>query len=414
MKILSVIVPSYNEAETLERILKKILSVNLPEDLQKEIFVIDDCSIDDTPVIMQHMAIKYPQIQYIRLSKNRGKGYAVRIGIQHVKGDIIIIQDADLEYNPYDYPALLDPIISKEYKVVYGSRILNKKNKFSYFSFYWGGKFISLITSLLFGQKITDEPTCYKVFDAKLLKSIPLTCDGFGFCPEITAKLLKLGYKIKEVPIQYNPRSKQNGKKIKWKDGIEAIAILIKYKFGNAWMSSLNQNYVVKKSNYLICAKWWLRNSVSLMFAFLFVLYTFSSHPAYHWVYFDLLKSNLQFIHKYPQLTYEQKMQLKLGPSYGYLLFLKRATPPDAVILYPSAQSFQKEGSPFVHEIYNKIYALRFLYPRRLVSTAELRNNLFANRITHVAIVNGDGIEHLPYQVDSTFQHGVLPIKQTK
>ena len=125
----------------------------------------------------------------------------------------------------------MEPILSGEYRVVYGSRLLGGDNKPIYRTFYWGRRLVSFVTSLLFSRKITDEPTCYKMFDASLLKSIPLVCDRFGFCPEVTAKVLRRGYKIKEVPIRYYPRSRQEGKKIKWHDGVEAIGILLKYRF---------------------------------------------------------------------------------------------------------------------------------------------------------------------------------------
>lgn len=233
---LSIVIPSYNETETIAQILEKIIQVKLPHSVQKELLVIDDCSIDDTCRKVGKMIELYPDtpIQYIKLEENKGKGHAVQVGIEHATGEVIIIQDADLEYDPNDYPILLQPILSGEYKVVYGSRVLNKKNKYSYQSFYWGGRLISFMTSLLFSQKITDEPTCYKMFDASLLKSIPLSSQRFGFCPEVTAKILRRGYRIKEIPISYYPRSKKEGKKIKWSDGIEAVYILIKYRFKSA------------------------------------------------------------------------------------------------------------------------------------------------------------------------------------
>lgn len=230
---LSVIIPTYNEAGTIMQILEKVIHARLPNQIGKEILVIDDCSGDNTNEMVKKVIKAHPEvhIEYIRLDKNGGKGFAVRTGIAHSTGNVIVIQDADLEYDPNDYSLLLLPILSGEYKVVYGSRLLNRKNKYSYCSYYWGGRLVSLVTTLLFRQKLTDEPTCYKMFDATVLKSVPLSSDRFGFCPEVTSKLLRKGYRIKEVPINYYPRSKKEGKKIKWRDGIEAICILIRYRF---------------------------------------------------------------------------------------------------------------------------------------------------------------------------------------
>jgi glycosyltransferase involved in cell wall biosynthesis len=235
-KSLSVIIPSYNEADTINAIIEKVISTKLPDNLEKDIVVVDDCSTDNTGLLVEQLIRKYPMenIRYTRLKANKGKGFAVCTGISLSNGDFIVIQDADLEYDPDDYAELLQPLLSGEYKVVYGSRVLNKENKFSYYSFYLGGRMISWFTTLLFGQKITDEPTCYKMFDANLLKSIPLTSNRFGFCPEVTSKVLKKGHKIKEVPIHYYPRSKKQGKKINWKDGVEAMYILLKYKICKA------------------------------------------------------------------------------------------------------------------------------------------------------------------------------------
>lgn len=232
-KKLSVLIPAYNEEQTIAQILDKVAGVELPFGIAKEIIVIDDCSVDQTSDRIKAFACSHPGVNltHIRHKKNRGKGFALRTGIAAATGDIIIIQDADLEYDPEDYAVMLPYIVSGDYNVVYGSRILNKSNTYSYRKFYWGGKFVSLVASILFFTKITDEPTCYKMFDAPLLKSIPLLSDGFGFCPEITAKVLKSGYKIKEVPIRYYPRTIAEGKKIKWHDGLVAIGILFRYRF---------------------------------------------------------------------------------------------------------------------------------------------------------------------------------------
>ncbi|GGD56284.1 glycosyl transferase [Emticicia aquatilis] len=225
--LLSVLIPAYNEVHNIQNILNKIGEVNIP----KEIIVVDDGSTDGTRELLN--TLKSDTIKVVFHEKNQGKGGAIRTAIEHSKGDIIIIQDADLEYDPQDYYKLIPVIESGKEKVVYGSRFLNKQNKHSYFSFFLGGQVVTWITNILYFQNLTDEPTCYKVFDAKLLKSIKLNCTGFEFCPEVTAKIAKLGYKIPEVPISYYPRSISEGKKINWKDGVEAIWVLFKYRFVN-------------------------------------------------------------------------------------------------------------------------------------------------------------------------------------
>lgn len=410
-KTLSVIIPAYNESQTITEILERIIKVKLPGRVRLEIWVIDDGSTDDTADKVKRAIRMHPAIfiKYIRLDENKGKGYAVRKGIALSTGDIIVIQDADMEYNPDEYPVLLSPILSGEFKVVYGSRLLKKENRYSCRSFYWGGKLVSFVTSLLFRQKITDEPTCYKMFDAHLLKTLSLTSDGFGFCPEVTAKILRKGYKIKEVPISYFPRSRKEGKKIKWQDGLEAIYILIKYRFSKRELTAEQRKRVEMKNR-----QWCIRNVASLAVAGLLVITIFSIQPAYHWVYNGLLRDNMKLIRKYPKLTFDQKMWLKLGASYKYFMFLKQKTPDTAVILYPSQKAFQKKGSPFKHEIYNKTYATRFLYPRKLVLESELKNSKYADEITHIAIVNREGADRLPFPLDSTVQHTVLTVAPLK
>ena len=225
--LLSVLIPAYNEVKNIQKILKKIGEVNIP----KEIVVVDDGSTDGTRELL--LQLRSDEITVIFHEKNQGKGGAIKTAIQHATGNIIIIQDADLEYDPQDYYKLIPLIANGQEKVVYGSRFLNKKNKHSYISFLWGGQVVTWITNILYNQNLTDEPTCYKVFDATLLKSIKLNCTGFEFCPEVTAKVAKKGYKIPEIPINYFPRSISEGKKINWKDGVEAIWVLLKYRFVN-------------------------------------------------------------------------------------------------------------------------------------------------------------------------------------
>lgn len=226
--MLSILIPVYNEERTIKKILDVVKKVDIG-DVKKEIVVVDDGSKDNTYKELK----KVKGIKLYKHEKNQGKGAAIRTAIKYATGDIIIIQDADLEYDPKDYKKLIKPIIEGKTKVVYGSRRLGEsKWKYSGISFYIGGVGVTLVTNILFPNgHLTDEPTCYKVFKSEVLKSIPLKCTRFEFCPEVTAKVLKRGYKIMELPIKYYPRSAKEGKKIKWNDGIEAIWALLKYRF---------------------------------------------------------------------------------------------------------------------------------------------------------------------------------------
>lgn len=222
---LSVIIPCYNEKETILEILRRVEAV----ELDKEIVIVDDGSTDETREILKSVSPTEAAVYFHE--RNQGKGAAIRTGLQHVSGDIVIIQDADLEYDPQDFYELIKPIVEGRAEVVYGSRVLGKNFRISYLRYYWGGRLLSALANLLYDAHITDEPTCYKAFKASVLKSLSLTCTRFEFCPEVTAKLRKKGYKIYEVPISYHPRSLKEGKKIGWRDGLQAIWTLVKYKF---------------------------------------------------------------------------------------------------------------------------------------------------------------------------------------
>lgn len=230
---LSIIIPAYNEEKTIAELLQRVLDADLGEGIDRELIVVNDCSTDSTGRIVQSFIAAHPQapITYLVHDRNQGKGMAVRTGIQAVTGDYAVMQDADLELDPNDFARMLPHLLSGQYRVVYGSRFLAEENSHTYFSYQLGGKFLSVMTNLLYDQRITDEPTCYKMFDAGLLKSIPLDCKGFEFCPEVTAKVSRLGYKIKEVPIRYYPRSIEEGKKLRLRDGLKAIGTLLKYRF---------------------------------------------------------------------------------------------------------------------------------------------------------------------------------------
>lgn len=232
---LSILMPAFNESRTIVSTLKRVTAAPLPYRIGKEIIIVDDCSTDDTcekvQSIAQSLQDENIKIRLLRHRKNQGKGMAIRTALKEVSGEYVIIQDADSEYEPCDYKPLLQLLIDNNLPVIYGSRFLNPQNKHSYQRYYWGGWFVTKITNLLYGLKLTDEPTCYKLFRADLIQSIPLKCTGFEFCPEITAKIAKKGIDIKEIPIHYEPRKMEEGKKIRWTDGIEAILTLIKYRF---------------------------------------------------------------------------------------------------------------------------------------------------------------------------------------
>ncbi len=224
--MISIIIPAYNEKNTITEIINRVKAVKI----QKEIVIIDDGSTDGTRRILKE--IKDPEIKVVFHEKNYGKGRAIRTGIRAATGGIVIIQDADLEYDPNDYIALIEPILSGRADVVYGSRWLKHGlNKTPFNLFRFGRWFLTALTNLLYGTKITDEPCCYKVFKAEVIKNIPLACEGFEFCPEITAKVSRKGYKIYEVPVNYYPRSFEEGKKITYRDGMEAVVTLLKYRF---------------------------------------------------------------------------------------------------------------------------------------------------------------------------------------
>ena len=225
MKI-SVLVPAYNEARTIAKMLEAVYARNPGRDL--EVIIVDDGSTDGTYEAAK--AAARPGDKILKHEKNLGKGSAIRTALAAATGEITIIQDADLEYDPADYGLLLEPIVAGTAEVVYGSRFL-KSSPRSYHRYYWGGRLVSLWTNILYGSRLTDEPTCYKLFKTEFLRSLDLRCTGFEFCPEATAKTLKRGVKILELPISYYPRSMEEGKKIRWTDGAIALWTLLRLRF---------------------------------------------------------------------------------------------------------------------------------------------------------------------------------------
>ena len=242
---LSVLMPSFNEKDTLLELLQKVRSV--PVDM--EIILIDDASTDGTrQLIQKKVEGRHENLKVIYHEKNLGKGSAIRSGLKHASGEVVIIQDADLEYDPQDYLKILKPFEANGTCVVYGTRFqgagpfrfikhwfanrfLGKKYEIKRFDHFFGIQFLNFLVNTLYGAAITDEATCYKAFRREIFDKISLRCVGFEFCPEVTAKVLKAGYKITEVPISYRPRSYKEGKKLNWRHGVEAISALIKYRF---------------------------------------------------------------------------------------------------------------------------------------------------------------------------------------
>jgi dolichol-phosphate mannosyltransferase len=236
MRLLSVVIPTYNEEKTVAEVLNQVFAVRpaLKKSLglDMEVVLVNDGSKDNTAENVKKYQHDNPTLPLRLISKpNGGKGSAFKAGVAAAKGDFIICQDADLEYEPMDYLKVIEPLANNRALVVYGSREMEKRNRWSSMAFYVGGKGVTFSTNILFNSRLTDEPTCYKAFDAELLKAIPIEGNRFEWEPEITAKVLRMRIPIIEVPIKYHPRSTKEGKKIKFKDGIEALQTLLKWRF---------------------------------------------------------------------------------------------------------------------------------------------------------------------------------------
>jgi len=227
INLLSVVIPVYNEKNSISQIIKKVESV---KDINKEIIIVDDGSTDGTVEILKDLQNKNPSLKIYFKQKNRGKGHTLKVGFSHSKGDYVIVQDADLEYEPSEYYKLIRALKEYNVDVVYGSRFSGNYQDMTNLHYY-GNKFLTLVTNIFFGVMLTDMETCYKLIPGDFVRGINLKSERFDFEPEITAKILKSGLKIKEVPISYKGRPFSEGKKITWRDGISALYTLIKYKF---------------------------------------------------------------------------------------------------------------------------------------------------------------------------------------
>ena len=227
---LSVIVPVYNERNTVVEVLRRMRAVELPDGIEREIIVIDDGSNDGTRDVLRQLGDS--TVRILLHEGNRGKGASVRTGLALATGDYVLIQDADLEYDPDDWPRLIAPVIRGRARVVYGSRFTGERRNM--LLLHWiGNRMLSLVTNVLFNSTLSDMETCYKLVDRTLLNDLALRSDHFDIEPEITAKILKRGIRIYEVPISYMGRELDEGKKITWRDGFAALWTLVKFRFGD-------------------------------------------------------------------------------------------------------------------------------------------------------------------------------------
>jgi glycosyltransferase involved in cell wall biosynthesis len=228
-RLLSIVIPVYNEHELVPRLLSRVEAVGLPDGVAKEIVMVDDHSTDGTREWLKTLQAHRPDLRIAFHETNRGKGAALRTGFGVASGDIVLVQDADLEYDPREYPVLIEPILDGRADVVFGTRFLGHTHRVLYYWHAVGNWLLTMLSNMLSNVNLTDMECCYKVFRREVLDGLDLREDRFGFEPEITAKVARLGCRIYEVPVSYSGRTYAEGKKINWRDGVSAIRCILKY-----------------------------------------------------------------------------------------------------------------------------------------------------------------------------------------
>lgn len=232
---LSIVIPVYNEQATVQTLVRMVVEAELPEGIERQIICVNDCSRDQTGLKLDELPSLFPHVEFkiVHKTVNQGKGAALRDGFKLADGDVVLIQDADLEYDPADYMKLLQPIVDDKADVVYGSRFIGEPHRVLYYWHTLGNKFLTAFSNMFTNLNLTDMEVCYKVFRRSVLQGITIKCDRFGFEPEITAKIAKIRPRLRiyEVGVAYHGRSYEEGKKITWKDGIKALLTIVRFRF---------------------------------------------------------------------------------------------------------------------------------------------------------------------------------------
>ena len=409
---LSIIIPAYNEEKTIAKLLQRVLDADLGTGIERELIVVNDCSTDSTEQIVEDFIARHADapIVYLKHERNYGKGMAVRTGIRAVTGDYIVMQDADLELDPNDFKKMLPFLLSGEYHVVYGSRFLAEENSHTYFSYQLGGKFLSVMTNILYRQRRFAE------IDSSRLRGIRILSRSDGKSFETGLQNQRSAHSLLS-PLYRRGEKTASERRFESDRHAFEISFLENTRIMKNSTTSKKNTPSTKKGTATpqkegISFSWVAKNIFAVVIVlFLLNKFVLDVQPGYNWAY-NMLQKNLETIRHYSRTTTDNRFEMKLGLSHVYLRYVKENTPENAVILLPGKEAFYPEGEEriFSGEPYNKLWAIRFLYPRRVIIPSELGKTPWSEKITHVAIVNGRGYEYLDYEVEQKAPHAVLPM----